>query len=1101
MSQSPGTNTGSLSMSDTTAGNQNPAHSKMSSSDPAHSKEPPAFVAKMEKILHIPAWFTPSLTDRRQWKNFTRCMLATFGSLVVMLVQNSLNKLGQAAFFGLIMSQMLPPSMALSIYLFALITLIVGLCFGWAWGVAAMAAALKARDQVLYQEQVQRESAGYDTTANIDAQFQGSIFRGAFLDPGSTAVYGVFLFFGCYFLGFIRATKPRLTLGCIFGTIIMDLMCSFGPLFPIAQYTLAKQLLIPASTFIAIAIASIFLIFPQTLNHIMLDAVASKMLAPIIQILKIQDQVVNADPKDMEKWHELAAKQYALRQGHIAVVTALEGQTALLALEISRGQIGSGDLQKIFGKVKNLGLRAYALASFSIIVDEQHESLKKMTEDSSSHANVRAKSHYDKVMSHADDSHSLTGLLPILAESTANLRHTSTRALDDISEWLLLINHTRWKKKPSNAPPISQREDNLNSIKKSLQEFRESKHFAMLDSYKDSFDLTTGQLKPHLSESYRFNSRDLFRCFVLTSSLIAFTIDLVDVLELLLQIERANLKSKIQLPKAFTKNAVKSANQKAGGNPLDMGNDDASSLDVHERVEEDEHDDERSETSTAVDKKEKPKKEKKVKAHAKNPDAEDPRNAFQNFGRLIYQLWQGATGASGLFALKYALVSIALWIPAVCPSSAYFTYTNRGLWALIMAQTGLGVFTGEQILTFILRMGGTCVGLVLGMIVWYIGAGTGPGNPYGIAAATMVFIAPGLFIRIAVPMEKAAFFIMANVTLMFVVGYSWVDEHVYQTANQGAGAGLAGRRALLVIIGFTAAFIIMLFPRPVSARYLFRRRLAKNMADIGDLYGKVVTGIEGELDSEVDTLGAAEENKIAEIRRERYKGGFMKVLGRILGMQPQLQFASIEPGLRGPWPKKKYEALFKAQGQVLSTLALLSNSYSRMDVRWCRRLASRSELMHPAFIADCISLFSILEQSLRTGQPLPPMIPIFERLAIHRCAMGAIALNKSNGADEGKMSEKTESTASEGEDLTLERAELATRDAERVLRGTITWQTIHDEQIALFATANIALVHIAVGLNDIFNIVKSLVGERDLQGLDRASERWARGELAISNRV
>lgn len=34
-----------------------------------------------------------------------------------------------------------------------------------------------------------------------------------------------------------------------------------------------------------------------------------------------------------------------------------------------------------------------------------------------------------------------------------------------------------------------------------------------------------------------------------------------------------------------------------------------------------------------------------------------------------------------------------------------------------------------------------------------------------------------------------------------MVGYSWVDDHTLQTANQGHGAGLAGRRALLVIIG------------------------------------------------------------------------------------------------------------------------------------------------------------------------------------------------------------------------------------------------------------------------------------------------------------
>ncbi|WVF70551.1 hypothetical protein IAT40_005342 [Kwoniella sp. CBS 6097] len=1070
------------------------------------------FINKLEKTLHIPPWFTPSLTDRRQWKNFARCMIVTFGTMVVMLVQTSLNKLGQAAFFGALMSQMLPPYMALSIYIFALLTLLIGLCFGWAWGAAAMAAALKARSQVLYAQQVQTARAGYDTTANLDAQFQGSIFHGAFLDPRASTVYGVFLFVGCYFLGLLRATRPRLTLGSIFGTIILDLMCSFGPLFPIPEYTLARQLLIPAAVFMAMAFASIFLIFPQTLNHIMLDGMTTKMLGPTISLFKLQNEVVHATPSDNEKWTELAGKSSALKAQHIAAVMALEGQTAMLNLEITRGQIGPGDLQSVFKKVKDLGARTYALSSFVTIIEEQHHSFKTMKADPLPHSTIRAKSHFEKMEKHVDDTHSLTGLLPILADSTANLRSSSTKALDDISTWLLLVNHTRWKKKPASAPSIAERESNLAAVKDALAEYRQSKHLALLEPYKDSFDPVTGDLKAHLYEKHRYSSRDLFRCFVFTSNLISFSLTLIELLELLLEIERANPRSKIQLPKAFAKNAVKSAIEKQGGNPLAMGTDDHSSLDVHEPVQADDHDDDASETSTAVDKKgEKKAKEKRVKVHAKDPDAEDPRNVFQRFGRSIYHLWQGMTSDSGLFALKYALVSIALWIPAVCPSSAYFTYTNRGLWALIMAQTGLGVFTGEQILTFFIRMGGTILGLIIGMVVWYIGAARGPGNPYGIAAATMVFIAPCLFIRIALPLEKSPFFLMTNVTIMFVVGYSWVDEHVYQTANQGSGAGLAGRRALLVIIGFVAAFIIMLFPRPVSARALFRRRLAKNMADIGDLYGKVVTGIEGEWDS--DDNGTVDD----EGRRERYKGGFMKVLGRLVTMQPQLTFAGAEPGLKGPWPRKKYEALFETQIQVLSTIALLSGAYSRMEVKWCKRLARRSELMHPAFIADCLSLFSILQQSLRTGEPLPPLIPIFERLAFHHSqaqsqirVAGMLAQSRqSNSQEQGSEKGPTDGSgstySSDGESISsrrdkeghfhLDGMEMVTRDAAVVLEGALNWETIHEEQLALFATANIALVHIAVGLNDMFRIVRTLVGERELSGLDRASERWARREL------
>ena len=50
---------------------------------------------------------------------------------------------------------MLPPYLAFSIFLFALLTVIVGMCLGWAWGVAAMAAGLQARDQALLAQQTQ----------------------------------------------------------------------------------------------------------------------------------------------------------------------------------------------------------------------------------------------------------------------------------------------------------------------------------------------------------------------------------------------------------------------------------------------------------------------------------------------------------------------------------------------------------------------------------------------------------------------------------------------------------------------------------------------------------------------------------------------------------------------------------------------------------------------------------------------------------------------------------------------------------------------------------------------------------------------------------
>jgi hypothetical protein len=51
--------------------------------------------------------------------------------------------------------------MPMSLLLFAMLIMGMGMCVGWAWGCAAMAAALQARNQVLLASQEQTAYAGY----------------------------------------------------------------------------------------------------------------------------------------------------------------------------------------------------------------------------------------------------------------------------------------------------------------------------------------------------------------------------------------------------------------------------------------------------------------------------------------------------------------------------------------------------------------------------------------------------------------------------------------------------------------------------------------------------------------------------------------------------------------------------------------------------------------------------------------------------------------------------------------------------------------------------------------------------------------------------
>lgn len=76
------------------------------------------------------------------------------------------------------------------------------------------------------------------------------------------------------------------------------------------------------------------------------------------------------------------------------------------------------------------------------------------------------------------------------------------------------------------------------------------------------------------------------------------------------------------------------------------------------------------------------------------------------------------------------------------------------------------------------------------------------------------------------------------------------------------------------------AFIIMLFPKPISAKVLVRRTLAKNLSDLGDLYGVMVGAMEDEAAAEDSTAAGAhggQEKAVRDVdaRQARYRDRFL----------------------------------------------------------------------------------------------------------------------------------------------------------------------------------------------------------------------------------
>lgn len=143
-------------------------------------------------------------------------------------------------------------------------------------------------------------------------------------------------------------------------------MCTYGPLFPSAQYTLATQFLIPTGFYVATAIAACILIFPQTVNHMVTDGYVKGFLQPGNGIIALQGQVLQTDPTDPKAWAELAEKVKQLRTVASETLVALDGQLGMLELEVSRGRISARDLKTLMGKSRTLIGRMVGVSSFQV---------------------------------------------------------------------------------------------------------------------------------------------------------------------------------------------------------------------------------------------------------------------------------------------------------------------------------------------------------------------------------------------------------------------------------------------------------------------------------------------------------------------------------------------------------------------------------------------------------------------------------------------------------------------------------------------------------------------------------------------------------------
>lgn len=195
--------------------------------------------------------------------------------------------------------------------------------------------------------------------------------------------------------------------------------------------------------------------------------------------------------------------------------------------------------------------------------------------------------------------------------------------------------------------------------------------------------------------------------------------------------------------------------------------------------------------------------------HRRNPDYKPFSSRGMGLLSTLVGIPDVLFSRSAMYALKAGILGCLMSLPAFLASSASFYYYNRGIWCTIMAQMTLAVFAGDTFSSWISRLLASFWGGLIGMIAWYMGSGSGPGNPYGLAVVTAVLFLPMMMFRVHWPGPPLTSIVFCT-SVNLVIGYSYLNGHLFKLSNATWGFDVAWLRFVCVVIGITAAWIFSL---------------------------------------------------------------------------------------------------------------------------------------------------------------------------------------------------------------------------------------------------------------------------------------------------
>lgn len=367
----------------------------------------------------------------------------------------------------------------------------------------------------------------------------------------------------------------------------------------------------------------------------------------------------------------------------------------------------------------------------------------------------------------------------------------------------------------------------------------------------------------------------------------------------------------------------------------------------------------------------------------KDPEHLPPQNAWQRVGDFIRVLPRFLRSPESAFGFRVACATMSIAIVAYLRDTAKFFVEQRLVWAMIMVAISMNPTAGQSAFSFLLRIVGTTIAMILAFLVWYI--------PDGKTAGVLVFLWVFVTIGFYVPLKQPRFLIVgliSVVTSTLIVGYELEVRKIGKAAASSNGQPfypiylLAPYRLATVVGGLAVAFIWTFFPFPISEHSALRQTLGAALYLSANFYSIVhetvrarIRGDEGDME-----LKTSPGRKLEKARNKVYA----KQMLLLDGLRTYSAFVKWEVPIGGRFPKEQYDTIIQCVLNIVNYMSLVgyaSHTFTdpvvsggdESQTEWFndfRRLMTSVNITSH----EITSMLSLLSASITSGQPLPPYL-------------------------------------------------------------------------------------------------------------------------------